>query len=138
MNVSELADRVGLKASAIRFYEAEGVLPPPERQSNGYRNYGEADYCRMRVFVTLRSLGIELRESGRLAQLCAVGECDEMEEQLLPRLARRRAEIEAARAELDHLDAELALVEHKVRANEPYELRLMDGTQEELCARSPC
>ncbi|MSP22675.1 MAG: MerR family DNA-binding transcriptional regulator [Dehalococcoidia bacterium] len=97
MNVSELARMVGIRPSAIRFYEAEWVLPSPGRQPNGYRQYDDADYCRTRVFVTLRSLGIEPRESGRLAQLCAAGECDEMEEQLLPRLAQRRAEIEAPR-----------------------------------------
>jgi MerR family transcriptional regulator, copper efflux regulator len=139
MNVSELARRTGIRPSAIRFYEAEGVLPAPERQPNGYRQYGEADYCRLRVFVTLRSLGVEPRESGRLAQLCAAGECDEMEEQLLPRIGQRRAEIASARAELDRLDAELAVLEHKVRANEPYELRFRDGQGEDpLCAPSQC
>ena len=139
VNVSELARSVGIRSSAIRFYESRGVLPAPERRANGYRDYDEADFCRLRVFVTLRSLGIELRESGRLAQLCAAGECDEMEEQLLPRLQQRRAEIEVARAELDHLDAELALLERKMRRGEPNELRFIDGTgKEEPCALSQC
>jgi DNA-binding transcriptional MerR regulator len=139
MRVSELARRVGVRPSAIRFYESSGLLPAPGRGANGYRDYDEVDYCRLRVFVTLRSLGLEPRESGRLAQLCASGECDEMEEQLLPRVAERRAEIEAARAELDHLEAALAQLERQVRTGEPYELRLVEDERKEgSCALSRC
>lgn len=140
MRVSELARRIGVRPSAIRFYESEGILPDPGRGPNGYREYSDTDYCRARVFVTLRSLGIEPRESGRLAQLCASGECDEMEEQLLPRLRQRRDEIAAARAELDHLDAELARLELQVRVPGLHQLSCADVVGEEVdgCAQSRC
>ncbi len=115
MKVSEIARRAGVASSAIRFYEAEGVLPPPARTSSGYRDYAEADLCRLRVLVSLRSLGIDLHEAGRLAGTCADGRCDDMATDLLPRIEARRAEVAVARAELDHLDAELALVERTLR-----------------------
>lgn len=116
MKVSELARRAGVAASAVRFYEAEGILPLPPRTPAGYRHYDETDLCRLRVVVTLRSLGIDLHEAGRLAAACAEGRCDDMATDLLPRIVARRAEVASARAELDHLDAELRLVERALRS----------------------
>ena len=108
MKVSELARRAGIAPSAVRFYETAGVLEPARRQPNGYRDYDEVDLCRLRLVVALRGLGLDLGESGRLASMCAAGRCDEMGTNLSDRLTERRQEIAAARAELDHLDAELA------------------------------
>lgn len=119
MKVSELARRSGVAPSAIRFYESVGVLPPARRRANGYREYLEQDLCRVRVLAGLRSLGLQLDESARLADLCSRGRCDEMEEQLLPAIEQRRASLAAARADLEHVDEELARLERAIRADEP-------------------
>lgn len=119
MRISELARRVGVTAKTIRFYESEGVLPAAARAPNGYREYSEADLCRVRVVTSLRSLGIGLNEAARLADLCAIGRCEEMASDLLLRIAARRTEAAAARAELDHLDAELVGLKHALRTGQP-------------------
>lgn len=116
MRVSELARRVGITPAAVRFYEAQGVLPQAPRSTNGYRVYTEDDLCRLRMVVTLRGLGMELSESGRLAALCGDDECDLMEEQLLVRIGERRKEVAVARAELDHLDRELVTLQRAMRS----------------------
>lgn len=115
MRVSDLAARVGVTAKAIRFYEAEGILPPPSRAANGYREYTDDDLCRVRLVVTLRSMGIGLTESGRLGALCRSGRCEEMAGDLVLLVEGRRRAVAASRAELDHLDAELAAVERALR-----------------------
>lgn len=107
MRVAEIARRAGIAPSAVRFYEQAGVLEPAQRADNGYREYDEDDLCRLRLVVTLRGLGLDLTESGRLAGMCADGRCDDMTLSLKDRLAERRQEVALARAELDHLDAEL-------------------------------
>lgn len=119
MNVSELARRAGTTPGAIRFYERAGALPAAPRQGNGYRRYAGLDLCRLRVLVSLRALGLGVEESGHLADQCATGRCDEMAVELLPRLTARRHEIATARAELDHLDAELARLEATIQRGEP-------------------
>lgn len=119
MRVSELARRSGTTATTLRFYEAEGILPAAARAENGYRDYGEDDLCRVRVITALRSLGLDLREAGRLAGMCADGRCDAMAIDLLPQIVGRRSEVAAARAELDHLDAQLANAERALRMEEP-------------------
>lgn len=119
MRVSELARRSGTTATTLRFYEAEGILPAATRAENGYRHYDEDDLCRVRVITALRSLGLDLREAGRLAGMCADGRCDAMAIDLLPQIVARRSEVAAARAELDHLDARLANAERALRMEEP-------------------
>ena len=131
MKVSEVARRAGVAASAIRFYEAEGVLPEPARTPSGYRDYDEVDLCRLRTLVSLRSLGIDLQEAGRLAGACADGRCDDMATDLLPRIEARRAEVASARAELDHLDAELALVERTLRGGANVNVFFVDGASDD-------
>jgi len=114
MKVSELARRAGIASSAVRFYESAGVLAPPRRSLNGYRDYDDGDLCRLRLVVSLRGLGLDLAESGRLAEMCSSGNCDEMSMNLNDRLAKRRKEIAVARAELDHLDAELGRLQQLI------------------------
>jgi DNA-binding transcriptional MerR regulator len=119
MKVSELAELAGTTAKAIRFYEAEGILPPPPRADNGYRTYGDDDVCRTRVLVTLRNLGLDLPEAGQLAQLCASGQCDDMSGRLAARIPERRRAVAVAMAELAHLDAELAALERALVSDQP-------------------
>ena len=138
MKVSQLARRVGIAPSAIRFYESQGVLPSPARGTNGYRDYSEIDLVRLTMFRTLRSLGIEPGESARLASMCAAGECDEMDDQLLPQLAQRRAEIAAARADLDRLDAQLAGLQESIQAGPLCEPGGGSGKGDAACDCSPC
>ncbi len=119
MKISELARRGGIAPTAVRFYESAGVMPAPPRTESGYRDYDDADLCRLRLVVALRGLGLELEESGRLASMCSAGRCDEMSTDLRDRLAERRREVDAARAELDHLDAELRNLQRMLDAGEP-------------------
>jgi DNA-binding transcriptional MerR regulator len=119
MKVSELAERAGTNAKTIRFYEAEGFLPAPPRAPNGYRDYGAVDVCRARTLVSLRNLGLELPEAGRLADMCATGRCDDMSSDLVAQIPDRRRAIAAAMAELAHLDAALASLEHTLTSDQP-------------------
>ncbi len=48
MRIGEVAQRAGLRTSAIRYYEAAGVLPAPER-SGGRRTYDESVISRLAV-----------------------------------------------------------------------------------------
>jgi MerR family copper efflux transcriptional regulator len=116
MNVSELARQAGIAPSAVRFYERKGILPAATRQENGYREYTEDDVCRLRAVVGLRRLGLELPESGRLAELCVTGRCDVMAHDLLPLVSTQRAAVAATRAELDDLDQRLAALENRLRS----------------------
>ena len=114
MRISELARRVGVAPSAVRWYEQEGVLPVPGREDNGYRDYGEVDLARLRLVVSLRRLGLGPEDAGRLARLCL--ERGSVDLDLAPLIVQQRLAITRQRDDLDRLDAELTDLELTIEA----------------------
>ena len=119
MNVSEIARRVGIAPTAVRFYERRGVLPAATRRENGYRDYDDDDLCRLRLVVSLRSLGLDVATAGRLAAQCLAGRCDAMARDLAPLVSAQRAAVARSQAELAELDRHLAALETSLAAGEP-------------------
>lgn len=62
MTIGQLARRVGLRPSAIRYYEAHGVLRPPARSANEYRLYGPDALTVLRFVLHGKELGFSLAE----------------------------------------------------------------------------
>jgi MerR family redox-sensitive transcriptional activator SoxR len=61
LTIGQVADRVGVNASAIRFYEREGILPKPER-SGGQRRYTDQAVRRLQVIDIAKRAGFTLDE----------------------------------------------------------------------------
>lgn len=117
MRIGELADRAGVPADTVRFYERQGWLPRPPRLDNGYREYAEADVEHLRLLIDLRRLELPLDEAARLASYCHSGHCADTSAELPGLIANRRAEVAERMARLHDLDARLADLErHIVRA----------------------
>lgn len=60
MKIGELAERSGMAASAIRYYEQEGLLPKAVRGANGYRIYGQTSLDKLHLIQIGQSLGFTL------------------------------------------------------------------------------
>jgi MerR family redox-sensitive transcriptional activator SoxR len=65
MTIGEVAERAGIKASAIRFYEKAGLLPKPARTS-GQRRYDAAAVGRLAVLEFAKNCGFTLAECREL------------------------------------------------------------------------
>ena len=61
MTIGQIAKEAGLRASAIRFYEKEGLLPPPVR-SSGQRRYDRRVLERLAVLEFAKECGFALKE----------------------------------------------------------------------------
>jgi MerR family redox-sensitive transcriptional activator SoxR len=70
--IGAVARRAGIAASAIRYYERIGLLPPAER-ANGRRRYAVSTVQRLRVIERARQAGFTLREIRELFFGFAVG-----------------------------------------------------------------
>ena len=108
MRIGELAERVGVTADTVRFYERAGYLPRAARQDNTYRNYDEEDVEHLRLLIDLRRLDLPLEDAGRLAAWCHAGHCDATTAALPDLIAGHRAAIAARMDGLRELDARLA------------------------------
>ena len=92
LTIGQLAQRFGLNTSAIRYYEASGVLPEPARVS-GQRRYGSDAVRRLEVLDVAKRAGFSLDEARVLLQGADAG--TPAFESLRELAARKLPEVEA-------------------------------------------
>ncbi|TYC02949.1 MerR family transcriptional regulator [Micromonospora sp. WP24] len=68
MLISEVARRSGVSTRMLRHYDSLGLVRPTGRTSSGYREYSAEDIRRIFQVESLRSLGLSLRQIGRVLQ----------------------------------------------------------------------
>jgi MerR family redox-sensitive transcriptional activator SoxR len=100
LSIGEVARQVGLRTSAIRFYEKHGVMPEPERQS-GQRRYSEDAVRRLRVLDIAKRAGFSLDEAKVLLDSADAGAHEPLRElavRKLPEVDALIAQAQAVRA----------------------------------------
>ncbi len=106
LSIGDLSRATGVKATTIRFYEAEGLLPAAGRTDGGHRVYGQAHLGRLGFIRHARELGFgmeDIRELLRLADAAPDAPCEGADA-----IARRHlASVRDRIARLRSLEAEL-------------------------------
>ena len=105
MNIGDAAERSGLPAKTIRYYE-DIRLVKPARGENGYRDYSSDDVHRLRFLQRARSLGFSVEECRQLLSLYT----DKQRES-----ADVKAVAEAKLVEIDRKIAELVSLQKTLR-----------------------
>ena len=90
MKIGELAERSGVPASTIRYYEKEGLLPKAQRGANGYRDYQDGALERLDLIQLGQNLGFSLDAIRTVAGLHG----DALKDALLGKLEARLEEID--------------------------------------------
>jgi MerR family transcriptional regulator, redox-sensitive transcriptional activator SoxR len=62
MPIGEFARRAGVAASALRFYEAQGLLPPAHRRPGGQRQYPRSALRRVAFVRAAQAVGLSLAQ----------------------------------------------------------------------------
>ncbi|MGI5502610.1 MerR family transcriptional regulator [Lentzea sp. CA-135723] len=108
MRIGELAERTGVSARALRYYEEQGLLGS-ERSGSGQRQYGEPAVDRVLLIQQLYGAGITSASILELLPCVATGIATP---QMLERLSEHRAsvvrQIEELQATLQRFDAVMA------------------------------
>lgn len=65
MRMSELMRRAGVSRDTLRYYERAGVLTPPQRAANGYREYRASTLDELRFVRRAQSVGFPLAQIKR-------------------------------------------------------------------------
>ncbi|HYH89170.1 MAG TPA: MerR family transcriptional regulator [Solirubrobacteraceae bacterium] len=101
MRIGEIANRSGVTVDTVRFYERLGVLPSPEREPSGYRDYVPETVERIQLTRELQAIGFTLHDViDALAAHDAGGATCESERWRLDAVLER---VDAKLAELDAL-----------------------------------
>jgi len=110
MNIGVLAERAGVGAKTIRYYEDIGLIRKAGRQPNGYRAYSTFDMRELNFIKRGRELGFSVDEVRGLLDLWrdkkrASRAVKALAASHLKALDRKIAELRAVRRSLAHLVA---------------------------------
>lgn len=106
MHIGQLARQAGVPIDTVRYYERNGLLPPPPRRESGYRDYPSQDIARLRFVRRAKALGFTLNEIRELLALSRHRDED---------MADFRAAAAAKLADIERKLAELARVREGLR-----------------------
>jgi DNA-binding transcriptional MerR regulator len=109
-SIAEAAERSGLTAHTLRYYERDGLmLFPVGRSATGHRRYTERDLTWINLVTCLRGTGMPIRAVRRYADLVRAGDGNEQER--LDLLRDHRATVLAQLAEVT---AHLGAIDRKI------------------------
>ena len=117
---------LGVATSALRYYEAEGLLPAVERSEGGRRRYSDADLGALRVVECLKRSGLSIKEIKAFMDMCVEGDTT-----LADRLELFRNRREVVRREIDALREVLDVLAFKPWS---YEQAVAAGTEDAVRA----
>ncbi len=108
LTIAEMADRTGLSAHTLRYYEPIGLLDVG-RDVAGHRAYSAGDFSRVVFLSRLRMTGMPMRELQRYIALVGEGELTVPE-----RLRMLQQHRERVRVQLQELTFALETVDFKI------------------------
>ena len=127
--IGEMAKRLDLPTSTLRYYDQEGLLPFVERSSGGMRMFTEKDYEWLKVIECLKKSGLSIKEIKAFIAMAERGD-----DSLRERLDLFRARREAVQQHLAETEEMLKLLEFKCWY---YEQAIRDGTEAMVRALPP-
>lgn len=106
--VGEMARRLEVPASTLRYYDKEGLLPFVERSSGGIRMFQETDLEWLQIIHCMKKAGMSIRDIRHYIELAQQG--DDTIEARLQMFRRQRDVLKQQIAEMQHT---LDTVEYK-------------------------
>ena len=125
MKIGELAKMTGITPSRIRFYEAEGLLPRPSRQGNGYRTYSAQAANLLKIIDNAQRTGFSLEQ---IRRFLPQPQKQWDHEGLIQSLNTRIAEIETMQKQLEENKQALLNLAASI-TNRPDEISCDDNMQ---------
>lgn len=71
--IKQVAERMQLTPSTLRFYDKEGLMPLLKRSDSGIRKYSETDLSWLELVCCLKNSGMQLDEIKQFMLLCLQG-----------------------------------------------------------------
>ena len=96
--IGEMAKRLGVAPSTLRYYDKEGLLPGVGRSDGGMRVFRDSDFEALKIIHCLKASGLQIREIREFIRLVSLG--DQSIGARLALFRKRKAEVEKQMAEL--------------------------------------
>lgn len=122
--IRSMAERCGMTAHTLRYYERVGLIQPVGRASNGHRRYSEADEAWIHFLHCMRATNMPIRAMQRYAELREQGDTTSLERRKIledhrAEIAAQIVELQKAHALLTHKIANYKKIEQRIRLDKP-------------------
>lgn len=106
--VGEMAKRLGVAPSTLRYYDKEGLLPFVERSSSGIRMFKDTDFEWLQIIGCLKKTGMSLSDIKRFIEMAMLG--DETIDERLELIIKQK---QSVKQQIDELRSTLKTLEFK-------------------------
>ncbi|MBY7142595.1 MerR family transcriptional regulator [Virgibacillus sp. NKC19-3] len=120
-SIGEVAKKLNLTLSTLRYYDKEGLIPFVERTDNGTRVFKESDIELLHVIQCLKSSGMSIKDIKTFIEWCSIG--DATLQQRYDLFIEQKAVVEK---QMEELKNTMALIDHKCHY---YKVALEAGTE---------
>lgn len=106
---AKAAEKIGISAHTLRFYDKEGLLPNVGRDEHGNRRFTDNDLQWLSLLQCLKNTGVSLKDIKRFAECTTIGD-DTIDE----RLALFESQTENVKCQIAELKRYLNLLKYKL------------------------
>ncbi|MDR3120459.1 MAG: MerR family transcriptional regulator [Clostridiales bacterium] len=114
-SIRQVAEKSGLNAHTLRYYENEGLLPHINRRESGIRCYSDDDLEWLGLICCLKNTGMSIRQIKAFVDLSLAGDetLQQRREMLFAHKSAVEAQIQEMYAHLDKISCKIALYTEK-------------------------
>ena len=120
--IKQVAEKIGVTVSTLRYYDKEGLLPFVDKKANGTRVFKDEDFEWLSIISCMKSSGLPIKEIKKYMDLCAEGD-GTLKERLKIFLERQ----EIVKKQIEELNDVMKTINHKIWY---YETAIKAGTED--------
>jgi len=131
--IAQVAERVGVTASTLRYYDKEGLLPFVDRSAGGIRMFKDTDFEWLQLIECLKVTGMPIKDIRQFIDWYMEGDCTlrQRRDMFYERKRVVQEQIEALNKTLDMINFKCRFYDTKIDAGE------IDAPQQIQCDDIP-
>lgn len=124
MRIAEVAEKYGISADTLRYYERIGLMPHVRRTSSGVRDYSETDCSRIAFITCMRQANVSIKALGDYMHMLDQGDetiaarkalLEEQRDLVEQRIAEMQAGLDRLNYKIDNYETLMAQAEQEIR-----------------------
>lgn len=120
--IKQVAEKLGVTVSTLRYYDKEGLLPFIDKKENGTRVFKDTDFEGLAIISCMKNSGVPIKDIKRYMDLCIEGDST-LKERMEIFLERK----EIVKKQIEELNNVMKTIEHKIWY---YETAIEAGTED--------
>ena len=120
--IKQVAEKLGVAVSTLRYYDKEGLLPFIDKKENGTRVFKDEDFNGLSIISCMKSSGVPIKDIKKYMDLCTEGDST-LKERMEIFLERK----EIVKKQIEELNNVLETIDYKICY---YESAIEAGTED--------